>query len=91
MLSHLFSYQLGVYHISFKSPDQGEYNGATNGGQYSAPCPLQPLQLRCLPSSNTGIAAAKDAISFLLLLLLASMWYQWKALVLMNQMNTSHQ
>ena len=68
-----FSYQLGMYHISFKSPDQGEYNGAINGGQYSALCPLQPLQMRCLPSSDTSLAAGKDAISFLLLLLLASM------------------
>ena len=76
LLAHLFSYQLGVYHISFKSPDQGEYNGAINGGQYSALCPLQPLQMCCLPSSDMGMAADKDAICFLLLLLLASMWYQ---------------
>ena len=73
LLSHLFSYQLGVYHISLKSPHQGEYNGATNGGQYSALCPLQPLQMCCPPSGDTGIAADKDAISFLLLLLLALM------------------
>ena len=74
LLSHLFSYQLGVYHISLKSPNEGEYNGAINGGQYSALCPLQPLQLCCVHPFDTSLAPNKTVISFLLLLLLASMW-----------------
>ena len=75
-LSPLFSHQPREYYISFKSPNQGEYSGALDKGQYWVLCPLQPLQLCCVHPVDTSLAPNKTVISFLLLLLLASMWYQ---------------